>query len=73
MSLMNISLFILAFGLWASIFLVRFKGDIREWYVNRYGPEQPPKVPETGLPDVPLPFRYKPPAPPADEAEVKND
>ncbi|NVN42976.1 hypothetical protein HW537_03550 [Asaia siamensis] len=58
MSLMNISLCFLAFGLWASIFLVRFRREIREWIHNRFGHDEPPEIPEGGLPEVPLPFRY---------------
>ncbi|GBR13822.1 hypothetical protein [Asaia spathodeae] len=58
MSLMNISLFLLALGLWASIYVVRFKEDLTKWLVNRFGRDKPPEIPEGGPPKVTLPFRY---------------
>ncbi|GAB6853771.1 hypothetical protein JCM15831A_07950 [Asaia astilbis] len=70
MSIMNISLVFLALGLWASIFLVKFKDDLRDWLVNRFAPSPPPKIPEEGIPEVPLPFRYTPQT--AAETEKKD-
>jgi len=70
MSLSNISLIIIALGLWVSIFVVRFRDNIYEWFVNRYGPEKPPQLPADGISEVSLPFRYvsSPQPPQADSA-----
>ncbi|MDL2170070.1 MULTISPECIES: hypothetical protein [Asaia] len=65
MSLFDLSLFILAIGLWASIFIVRFRHNIREWYDNRYGRATPPTPADFDVSKVALPFKYT-------GAEAKN-
>lgn len=59
MSTLNICLLLLSVMLWASIFLVRYKGEIKDWYLNRFDRSPPPRPPEgKAMPEVSLPFRY---------------
>ncbi|GBQ92643.1 hypothetical protein [Asaia krungthepensis] len=76
MSRLNIFLFLLALGLWSSIYVLKFKEDIREWYLNKFD-KTPPKLPPDGeMPVVSLPFRYELPqtedAAPAQDTDKTN-
>ncbi|WP_222547828.1 hypothetical protein [Asaia lannensis] len=67
MSHLNIYLFILALGLWSSIYILKFREEIKRWYLNKFDNTPPPLPPDGKIPEVSLPFNYAPP-PPANES-----
>lgn len=75
MSRLNICLILLTFGLWTSVYVLKFKEDILEWYHNRFDRTPAPLPPDGKMPEVSLPFIYKDPTPeteamPASETET---
>lgn len=71
MSHLNIYLFVLALGLWLSIYLYRFREKIKEWYLNKFDNTSPSLPPDGKIPEVSLPFNYSPPAP-KDESSAEE-
>lgn len=61
MSLLNLSLILIATGLWSLIYIIKFKENIERWYHTRFDKSSPPLPPDGIMPEVPLPFCYDPP------------
>lgn len=69
MSYLNIFLFILALGLWSSMYLYKFKDEVKQWYLNKFDNTPPPLPPDGKIPQVSLPFNYASPSAEAESAQ----
>lgn len=56
--MLNFLLIVLCLVTWAGVYVFYFRGQITEWWDNRFVKDKPPEAQDEPTPELQLPIRY---------------